>query len=391
MSRPVLIVFGVLAGIAAAAAETPAAPRVSITRGECQRLIRQLATPGAAYRPGVDVHGKPVAAADMPGSGGAIKVLPDVIEFNYSVNPVGYGQAKAAAAQSAALAAKSAAIGNQQSANSAGQAANTAAVKAAYQQKATLNQTLTALQAKTAGLTSAKSDAAAALAAVASYNHGDPRYQSALAAYNKAAGNLDANASAIAGANSAITNQNAIINANAAQVASLTATGTKLSAKLGDSATVGTDLYKLAQAQAALTALKGAGTNPGSPAYQKAVADVAAAQGTVDTTRAAIAANTTAEAQAQAQVDAGDTTASRLAAEANTLQSQQQAVAASQASLAASQSAQAATGPAGGNTQMPVAAIRYDVAKNSLTINGQPVGQSEKEAVALRCKQAGFQ
>jgi hypothetical protein len=68
-------------------AETAVAERVRVSRKDCQSLIRYVPDPGVAFQPGVDVHGKPVAPADLPGS--TIRsVLPETVEFDVSFYPL---------------------------------------------------------------------------------------------------------------------------------------------------------------------------------------------------------------------------------------------------------------------------------------------------------------
>ena len=61
--------------------------RVRISRADCQNLVQYRPDPGVAYRPGVDVRGKPVAPADLPGSTAPI-ALPRNVEFYVSFNPL---------------------------------------------------------------------------------------------------------------------------------------------------------------------------------------------------------------------------------------------------------------------------------------------------------------
>jgi hypothetical protein len=68
-------------------AETAVAERVRVSRKDCQSLIRYVPDPGVAYQPGVDVHGKPVAPADLPGSS-IRSVLPETVEFDVSFYPL---------------------------------------------------------------------------------------------------------------------------------------------------------------------------------------------------------------------------------------------------------------------------------------------------------------
>lgn len=45
-----------------------AADELRLTRADCRNLVVHEPAPGVAYRPGVDVHGKAVAPADLGGS-----------------------------------------------------------------------------------------------------------------------------------------------------------------------------------------------------------------------------------------------------------------------------------------------------------------------------------
>ena len=72
--------------VAAAAADSD--PGVAmITREDCRRLVRLADDQDVAYRPGIDVHGRPVAPADLDGQGGlqlpttfAIPITVDVLQ-----------------------------------------------------------------------------------------------------------------------------------------------------------------------------------------------------------------------------------------------------------------------------------------------------------------------
>lgn len=72
-----------LAGVPALAAE------VQVSKEDCKRIVAQTHVPAAdvAYQPGVDVHGRKVAGADLPESGNNLKVLPDKIQFDMTYNP----------------------------------------------------------------------------------------------------------------------------------------------------------------------------------------------------------------------------------------------------------------------------------------------------------------
>lgn len=80
-----------LPAVALAQQEQAAEPvRIIITKVDCSRLIRHVPAADVAYTPGVDVKGRAVAPADMPGSGAeAIPgLLPDVLEIPLSIKPM---------------------------------------------------------------------------------------------------------------------------------------------------------------------------------------------------------------------------------------------------------------------------------------------------------------
>ena len=55
----------------------PASAEIAISRKDCSRLVNHEPAPDVTYQPGVDVHGRPVAPADL--GGGQQIQLPDVI------------------------------------------------------------------------------------------------------------------------------------------------------------------------------------------------------------------------------------------------------------------------------------------------------------------------
>jgi hypothetical protein len=68
---PIALVLFVVAWAAPASAE------IAISRKDCSRLVNHEPAPDVTYQPGVDVHGRPVAPADL--GGGQQIQLPDVI------------------------------------------------------------------------------------------------------------------------------------------------------------------------------------------------------------------------------------------------------------------------------------------------------------------------
>lgn len=75
MNRPALTAALVLILTSLLAASAQA--EIAVSRKDCERLVRHEPAPDATYQPGVDVHGNPVAPADL--GGGQQIELPDVI------------------------------------------------------------------------------------------------------------------------------------------------------------------------------------------------------------------------------------------------------------------------------------------------------------------------
>ena len=269
---------------------SPLATHVVISGQDCQRLVRHVPAPDVAYKPGVDVHGKPVAPADLPGSAGGYQ-LPDHIEFNYTINPVNYGQTKALAAQASAASSQAASVAG-------AQAANQSATIAAKQQLQQLQATGTTLSTRATTLSTQLTTAQSHLSTLQA---------------QVTAGTLSATSSQYVAARSAVTSLQSQITANNAAIQANTAQ---------------------------VTSTQNAITSQTSSAAQLGVQS----------------------AQAQAQ----------------------------QAAIQARQSALAASGPGGGNTQMQVAAVRYDFTSGQLTIDGKPMDGADQQGIAAECRKQGI-
>lgn len=77
------IAYLFLAALLGTEAATPA-HALTMTAADCARLVEHVAAADAAYTPGVDVYGRPVAPADLPG--GAKIDVPEVINFDAAVD-----------------------------------------------------------------------------------------------------------------------------------------------------------------------------------------------------------------------------------------------------------------------------------------------------------------
>ncbi|MGP1395838.1 MAG: hypothetical protein ACTS3R_10035 [Inquilinaceae bacterium] len=86
MTRSWISLPAALLAVTAATAQTPdVGPyTVRLSADDCRRLIPHAPAPDVAYRPGVDVHGRDVAPADL--GGGPVIALPEVYEFVIAVD-----------------------------------------------------------------------------------------------------------------------------------------------------------------------------------------------------------------------------------------------------------------------------------------------------------------
>jgi hypothetical protein len=84
-SKPILLATAWLFGVAGSVfAGDAGRGAIHVARADCRRLVAHRPDANVAYQPGVDVHGRPVAPADLPG--GAQVALPDVIPIVISVD-----------------------------------------------------------------------------------------------------------------------------------------------------------------------------------------------------------------------------------------------------------------------------------------------------------------
>lgn len=87
----VCILLMVLVPFAGAGAQAPKPAgdtvKVQMSPRDCQRLVRHRARDDVDFKPGVDVRGRPVAPADLPGSTATYR-QPDMYEFVVALNPL---------------------------------------------------------------------------------------------------------------------------------------------------------------------------------------------------------------------------------------------------------------------------------------------------------------
>ena len=79
------------ASVCAQTSSNPPPVRITITKTDCSRLVRHFPADDVIHRPGGEsVRGKPVAPADLPGSGGAAmsNLVPDVLEIPLNIKPL---------------------------------------------------------------------------------------------------------------------------------------------------------------------------------------------------------------------------------------------------------------------------------------------------------------
>ena len=90
MRAAALVFFATLGTVSAAEQVTVTGAPVYVTRADCAALVAHTPAPDVAYKPGVDVHGKYVAPADVPSAGMGLPST-DHIAFDLRLNPLTYG------------------------------------------------------------------------------------------------------------------------------------------------------------------------------------------------------------------------------------------------------------------------------------------------------------
>ena len=70
MRQSLIVTMGMILAIVIFAGESGRAAErtIAVARSDCELAVRYVPPPGVAYQPGVDVHGKPVAPADLDGN-----------------------------------------------------------------------------------------------------------------------------------------------------------------------------------------------------------------------------------------------------------------------------------------------------------------------------------
>jgi hypothetical protein len=89
--RFLVMLLTILVPAAAVAAEKTT---VRITGADCARLVEHRPSADVAYKPGIDVRGRKVAPADVPASPALKNLVPRVLEFPVSLNPLKGGAAR---------------------------------------------------------------------------------------------------------------------------------------------------------------------------------------------------------------------------------------------------------------------------------------------------------
>ena len=203
------------------AESTSEAPKVRITKKDCNRLVRYQASANVAYQPGIDVRGNPVAPADA--GGGFTIPLPDVYEFAITKDLSAYldgPEEQLAADKAAAIAAEKSVAATSAAVESAESAVTSA--EAVYQ------DALTDATAAQAAADAAPNDTALATAAAEAQAEADA-----------AASGLESTQSAYTAAQSAATSDDVSGAVTAAQAALSAAQATAQAAGL-DADTVAT-------------------------------------------------------------------------------------------------------------------------------------------------------
>ena len=389
---------------------------LEVSKNDCRRAVRHMPSADVAYKPGLDVRGRWVGAADV-GGGSRIK-LPDVFEFNVNVDIrryLGGPEADAAAASTAAIAADQA--------KSAVTAASTAVAAA----EAAASEAQVIADAASIDLTSITSNAANALAE----HEADPLNQekkdtaittaaaaasaSALAAStsadaavlqrlskagrvavdvaDKASNAVDkaANATAASELVAEAISAAAVITATAAADAAATAASeaeataaTALAAHKADpSNEAKEDVFTAAIAAATIAASAAAASSANAAAAVSSATIVKSTSGAARATAAKTA--TTAAAEAVA-ASGGTAVISNLSdGAADTVSAASAAIVSSDANTALVKAFRDAQKYGGLN--MAVDKVRFDILTGALTLNGQPLTDPDQAMLARVCQE----
>ncbi|MGE5503210.1 MAG: hypothetical protein ACM31L_02195 [Actinomycetota bacterium] len=209
--------LGIAAALMTAAPAWAEDVAVQVTKQDCARLVHYTPSADVAYKPGVDVHGKPVAPADLPGSGNSLNLLPDVLEFNIPINPVTWAKSKS--------------LNKQKATTQSSIASNETSKQAAKTQVTTLTATKSTLQTTVSDLSNqinAMSPVVAALKATANTTHSAPD----IFAYEAKAKQLTSLQSQYDTANASLTSTSAELIRQQAIVDAAPTTDTSLRAEL---------------------------------------------------------------------------------------------------------------------------------------------------------------
>ncbi|MGE4279237.1 MAG: hypothetical protein AB7G62_06580 [Magnetospirillum sp.] len=288
---PLCVAFIFGAGPALAQAQSDPPPvRITITKTDCSRLVRHVPADDVTYRPGEGVRGRRVAPADLPGSGAnAIpNLIPDVLEFPISINPVSYAARNKAQADLASakkslsdnynskVAAENQITTLQTQLTTLNTTATTLATEKATLdgQLTTATNTLTALQAQVDAGTLAKSSRDYVLA--------KQDVASKQAAVDSKAAEITANTAQITANNTATSTQQAIVNASSGNESNYNAAAAAAEGKLAAISAKGLDQTSMTVGVVRYDMLKGIFTFNGEPMGgedQAALAEACAKRG----------------------------------------------------------------------------------------------------------------
>lgn len=76
--------IGAAGAIAALVAAPAVGETVVVSQADCMRVVRHVPAPDVAYKPGVDVHGRAVAPADLAGA--PQLPLPETFSFDINID-----------------------------------------------------------------------------------------------------------------------------------------------------------------------------------------------------------------------------------------------------------------------------------------------------------------
>ncbi len=361
-------------GTSPRAPDKPEVLRISVTKRDCRRLAIETRSADVAYQPGVDVRGNAVKSADL--QTGFEYVLPDVIEFPITINPLTFQADRREAAARQALAERL--------------ADNPEELEAL--QEAAFNQTLEDLEAAAetvdTELAAIQADFDAREAAIIAATGADDPSNQQLVQRNDAIALLEQEVFGSAEFQALSTQQSVLLAQIAQQTIGLQQLQTSLETEQAAvSAARDVFINDFEAQKAAIVTATGGDLQTDPAVLNDRAAQIAELEETIFGSADFL------EADAAFQSNAAALSSTESALVAN--QAAQQDLQAEAAAFGADQARIEADAVSGGvfasnESTITVAQVRFDVLSGKVTLNGEPLVESARQDVLEKCAAAGF-